>query len=68
MDPGLHPRPARQLNPSLPLALDQLISAGLAHDPQDRPSRALDLVPLLEEVGWRHGDLRIPFVDLRQGG
>jgi hypothetical protein len=68
MDPGLHPRPARQLNPGLPLALDQLISAGLAHDPQDRPSRALDLVPLLEEVGWRHGDLRIPFADLRQGG
>jgi hypothetical protein len=65
VDPTLVPTPAGRLVRGLPVILDRVLAAGLAHDPAARPARATDLLHLLEEVGRRHGTLRIPFADLR---
>ena len=65
LDPAVAPTPAGQLVRGLPVILDRVLAAGLAHDPAARPARATDLLHLLEEVGHRHGSLRIPFADLR---
>jgi serine/threonine protein kinase len=68
LDPAVTPLPAGRRTPGLPRALDELLAAGLAADPAARPGRAMDLVPLLEELGRRHGRLRVPFADLRGHG
>jgi hypothetical protein len=65
LDPTVVPTPPGLLIPGLPVILDQVLAAGLAHGPAARPARATDLLHLLEEVGHHHGSLRIPFADLR---
>jgi len=65
LDPTVVPTPPGRLIHGLPVILDRVLAAGLAHDPGARPARATDLLHLLEEVGRRHGSLRIPFADLR---
>ena len=66
LDPTVAPTPPGQIVHGLPMILDHVLAAGLAHDPQARPGRAADLLHLLEEVGHHHGALRIPFADLRR--
>jgi hypothetical protein len=65
LDPTVVPTPPGRLIPGLPVVLDRVLTAGLADDPGARPARARELLTLLEEVGRRHGSLRIPFADLR---
>jgi hypothetical protein len=65
LDPAATPAPPGRIVVGLPRILDDVIAAGLAHDPGMRPARAADLLPLLGEIGRRHGSLRIPFADLR---
>ena len=65
LDPTVVPTPPGRLIRGLPVILDWVLAAGLAHDPAARPTRATDLLGLLQEVGRRHGTLRIPFADLR---
>jgi hypothetical protein len=65
LDPAATPAPPGRIVHGLPRILDDMITTGLAHDPSMRPGRAADLLPLLEEIGRRHGALRIPFADLR---
>ena len=65
LDPTVVPTPPGRLVRGLPVILDRVLTAGLAPDPAARPARASDLLHLLEEVGRRHGTLRIPFADLR---
>jgi hypothetical protein len=65
LDPTVVPTPPGRLIRGLPVILDRVLAAGLAHDPAARPARATDLLGLLQEVGRRHGTLRIPFADLR---
>jgi serine/threonine protein kinase len=66
LDPTVVPTPPGQLIRGLPVILDQMLAAGLADDPSARPTRATDLLRLLEEVGRHYGSLRIPFADLRR--
>jgi serine/threonine protein kinase len=44
------PKPIRQLNPSIPLALSDLASELLAKDPDDRPASAEDVLERLEDI------------------
>lgn len=67
LDPDLRPLPPGRVDHRLPAVLDDLVMAGLAYDPGMRPTRAAELLPILERVGRRHGAIRIPFADLRQG-
>ena len=66
LDPTVTPTPPGQIIRGIPRILDQVLAAGLAQAPEARPARATDLLPLLEEVGRHHGNLRIPFADLRR--
>jgi Protein kinase domain len=65
LDPLTFPVPASHINRGLPPVLDDVLAAGLAHDPGCRFIGAQDLLPLLEEIGRRHGSQRIAFADLR---
>jgi hypothetical protein len=65
LDPAATPVPPSRIVHGLPRILDDVVTAGLAHDPGRRPARAADLLPLLREIGRREGSLRIPFADLR---
>jgi serine/threonine protein kinase len=67
LNPDLRPLPPGRVDHRLPAVLDDLVMAGLAYDPGMRPTRAAELLPILERVGRRHGAIRIPFADLRQG-
>jgi hypothetical protein len=66
LDPSVVPTPPGQIIHGLPRILDQVLAAGLTHDPGARPARATNLLHLLEKVGRQHGALRIPFADLRR--
>jgi len=66
LDPTVVPTPPGQIIRGFPRILDRVLAAGLAQDPAARPARATDLVRLLEKIGRVHGDLRIPFADLRR--
>jgi serine/threonine protein kinase len=66
LDPAASPTPPGRIVRGLPRVLDQVLAAGLAQDPFARPARATDLLPLLEDIGRRHGTLRIPFADVRR--
>jgi hypothetical protein len=66
LDPRVVPAPPGRIVHGLPLILDRVLLAGLAYDPHARPARATDLLRLFEEIGRRHGALRIPFADLRR--
>jgi hypothetical protein len=66
LDPADTPVPPGRIVRGLPRILDDVVAAGLAHDPGMRPARAADLLPLLTEIGRRDGSLRIPFADLRR--
>ena len=65
LNPAATPVPPSRIVHGLPRILDDVVAAGLAHDPGMRPARAADLLPLLREIGRREGSLRIPFADLR---
>ena len=65
LDPLISPMPASHINRDLPSILDDVLAAGLAHDPGHRIARARDLLPLLEEIGRQRRSLRIAFADLR---
>jgi hypothetical protein len=65
LDPAAAPVPPSRIVHGLPRILDDVVAVGLAHDPGMRPARAVDLLPLLREIGRREGSLRIPFADLR---
>lgn len=67
LDPEVRPLPPGRVDRRLPAILDDLVVASLAYDPGMRPPRAAELLPILERVGRRHGAIRIPFADLRQG-
>jgi serine/threonine protein kinase len=44
------PRPVKEVNPEMPLALSQLIERLLAKDPKDRPSSAAQVVQALQQI------------------
>lgn len=50
-----HPKPPRELNPSLPAPLAKLILKLLAKNPKQRPSSALDVVHSLESIAAELG-------------
>ena len=56
------PPPPAQFNPAIPAALNQLIVACLAKDPQDRPQTALDILQRWIEIhglgAWTEADAR----------
>jgi serine/threonine-protein kinase len=66
LDPRAAPMRIGAITRGLPPVLDDILTVGLARDPSARFSRARDLLSLLEEVGQRHGRLRIPYADLRR--
>lgn len=49
------PRPLREMNPSIPPALADLIKRLLAKKPQDRPASAAEVIAELEAIAVEHG-------------
>jgi serine/threonine protein kinase len=45
-----HPKPVRQLNPSIPLPLSDLVGQLLAKNPEDRPASAEEVLERLERI------------------
>jgi serine/threonine-protein kinase len=58
-------RPVRELNPDVPLVLDEILAATLARDPRNRFQRAADLAAALDATGLA---VRIPSFAPSGGG
>jgi Protein kinase domain len=65
LDPNIWPIPPTWINPDLPAGIDELLACTLAFQPSDRPDSAGELLTRLARITPLHGDIVIPFAELR---